>query len=338
MLIGNYSVIAKQVSRNIGGQSQTDRSNWNRTGDMRNWGDKADGTNWDMIAIPQGTGPVTGWFLPVVGGDMVANRTAWCTVNATALGVMGFPIEGSADISIAVPNATAELVTFGTGSAEVELESTGTLSGSINGGGSASVSVSGNTSLLGAIASGGGASEFSLSAGASILPIDDTEQLSVGFAGVNLLATASILPMDDTPPARGASASFAVTGSLTPYAVGFMVGNALPYTELSPQSLAAAIWDKTATEHNLAGTMGNKLNTASSGGVDLSALSEAVWQYAVETGYSAEDIMRLMAATLVGDASGLEGTAPSFYAIDGSKARVSASHIDGVRIVTLDAT
>lgn len=37
------------------------------------------------------------------------------------------------------------------------------------------------------------------------------------------------------------SATLAVTGSLTPYAIGHMTGAALPYTELSPQSLADAV-------------------------------------------------------------------------------------------------
>jgi hypothetical protein len=66
-------------------------------------------------------------------------------------------------------------------------------------------------------------------------------------------------------------------------ATGNMSGDITPYTELSPQSLAAAVWNALASNYNDAGTMGNKLNTASSGGVDLNALSEAVWEYGTRT-------------------------------------------------------
>ena len=45
-----------------------------------------------------------------------------------------------------------------------------------------------------------------------------------------------------------------------------MQGEWTPYTELSPENLARAVWDALATQFNDAGTMGNKLNTASSGG------------------------------------------------------------------------
>jgi hypothetical protein len=74
-----------------------------------------------------------------------------------------------------------------------------------------------------------------------------------------------------------ASASFAFTGGLTAYGVGHMVGNALPYTELSPQSLANAVWSVILAEYTEIGTAGNALGLASSGGVDYTALSNAVW-------------------------------------------------------------
>lgn len=62
-----------------------------------------------------------------------------------------------------------------------------------------------------------------------------------------------------------------------------MQGEWTPYTELSPENLARAVWDALATQFNDAGTMGNKLNTASSGGVDMNAMAQAVWEYASRT-------------------------------------------------------
>ena len=55
-----------------------------------------------------------------------------------------------------------------------------------------------------------------------------------------------------------------------------MEGEWTPFTDLSPENLARAVWDALATQYNDTGTMGNKLNTASSGGVDLTALAAAV--------------------------------------------------------------
>ncbi len=62
-----------------------------------------------------------------------------------------------------------------------------------------------------------------------------------------------------------------------------MAGEWTPFTELSPEGLANAVWSALAAQYNEAGTMGNKLNTASSGGVDLNALAEAVWEYVDRT-------------------------------------------------------
>lgn len=55
-----------------------------------------------------------------------------------------------------------------------------------------------------------------------------------------------------------------------------MQGEWTPYTELSPENLARAVWDAIATQFNESGTMGAKLNLASAGGVDLEALAQAI--------------------------------------------------------------
>lgn len=78
-------------------------------------------------------------------------------------------------------------------------------------------------------------------------------------------------------------ASFALTGSANLKGNLSLAGDVTPFTELSPENLAAAVWNALATQFNEAGTMGAKLNTASSGGVDLDALAAAVWAYATRT-------------------------------------------------------
>lgn len=49
-----------------------------------------------------------------------------------------------------------------------------------------------------------------------------------------------------------------------------------PFTELSPQNLANAVWGALSSQFNSVGSMGARLNTASSGGVDLNALTAAI--------------------------------------------------------------
>lgn len=51
----------------------------------------------------------------------------------------------------------------------------------------------------------------------------------------------------------------------------------------SAEDVAQAIWNSQASTYNYSGTMGNKLNTASSGGVDIEALAQAVWEYTTRT-------------------------------------------------------
>jgi hypothetical protein len=66
-------------------------------------------------------------------------------------------------------------------------------------------------------------------------------------------------------------------------AIGNLSGAITPYTELSPQNLAAAVWEAIALDYNATGTMGNKLNLAASGSIDYDALAQAVWTYVSRT-------------------------------------------------------
>lgn len=62
-------------------------------------------------------------------------------------------------------------------------------------------------------------------------------------------------------------------------AKGNISADITPFTTLSPENLARAVWDGLATEFNRADTMGEKLNSSAVGGVDYNALAEAVWEY-----------------------------------------------------------
>ena len=99
------------------------------------------------------------------------------------------------------------------------------------------------------------------------LPTNDTPPARNASSSFTLFGTASPLPENDAPPARTASATISFSGILTPYALGHMVGSALPYTELSPQSLADAVWSCQAADFTVTGTMGRKINDGGAGGL-----------------------------------------------------------------------
>ena len=91
--------------------------------------------------------------------------------------------------------------------------------------------------------------------------------LSAAAAGIasgstSMSATAS-LAIDSAGIAFGsvamaASAALAIDST----GIGSMTVDMQPYTELSPQSLAAAVWSSLAADNNDAGSMGEKLNDA----------------------------------------------------------------------------
>jgi hypothetical protein len=92
-----------------------------------------------------------------------------------------------------------------------------------------------------------------------------------------------------TPAILGAEASgtgtstITITGTLSPYAIGQMIGSTVDNTVLTSTLIAAAVWDELLANHTDPGSAGNALATASSGGVDLNLLAQAVWEYATRT-------------------------------------------------------
>lgn len=105
-----------------------------------------------------------------------------------------------------------------------------------------------------------------------VIGMDGTGSMTfTGSGGLSM-----IVPFDGT-------GSFGITGSGDLRGRLSMSGSWTPFSELSPESLAAAVWDAVASANNDAGTMGQKLNSAASGGVDLNALAAAVWEYATRT-------------------------------------------------------
>lgn len=62
-----------------------------------------------------------------------------------------------------------------------------------------------------------------------------------------------------------------------------MSGEWTPFTELSPEGLASAVWNSMLSEYSTTGSAGKALSMASSGGVDLVAMAQAILDAAAVT-------------------------------------------------------
>ena len=96
--------------------------------------------------------------------------------------------------------------------------------------------------------------------------------------------------------------------------------------EFSAEALASAVWDAEAANYGTAGTMGEKVNDAGS--------ASNPWTEVIESGFTAAEILRMIAAVVQGNATGLENGAPDFKGLDGTTTRVQATYVNGVRTVT----
>jgi hypothetical protein len=124
------------------------------------------------------------------------------------------------------------------------------------------------------------------------------------FAGLGTTALATItLDGSATPAAIGhmdAAGVLTVDGTVVPYGAGFMEATTDFGNELSPVALA-----------------------------------NAVWQRVIEAGFSAEAVLRILAAHAAGSATGLEGANPQFTGLDGTTLRIDGTYSGGTR--TIDA-
>jgi len=96
------------------------------------------------------------------------------------------------------------------------------------------------------------------------------------------------------------TSSFTITGTLAPYGIGYMYGSTVDDSIVTNDTIASAVWAKV-----------------------------------IEAGYSAEQIVRLLAAHAAGSATGLEGSDPQFVGLDGVTTRINGTYSAGTR--TIDA-
>lgn len=251
--IGVFRTYGGTASNNC--YPQGARGNYARTGMMRNI-TAGEGITDDKVGVPMGYAD-RGWIMPQKGG-MISARTTGIAFSATGSGLRGLPGEGSASFSLTFADAAGQLI--------------------VSGEGTASFTISTNTPLLTASIGGSGAASFTLSATGLL----GAEASLTGEASFTLSAAGSALPLDDTSPARTASATLTISGTLTPYAVGNMIGSTETGGALSEGSIASAVWSAAAASNTITGTMGELLNGAG-GGSSPGAVADAVWAAAIRT-------------------------------------------------------
>lgn len=158
--------------------------------------------------------------------------------------------------------------------ASLGLSATG--SGALGYGIAGTASLSLEASAIGQLIAGAvGTATIGLTAsGAVTATIGTTGAATIGLSGAASIGALGWMEGQST---------LGMDGSMVSYAIGHMVGSTEETGVLTPGSIASAVWQTVAAEQNTAGTMGSKLNTASSGGVDLDALAAAVWAYTVRT-------------------------------------------------------
>lgn len=131
---------------------------------------------------------------------------------------------------------------------------------------------------LGFAASSGALSLVASLAGSGSITMAGAAALSgvVQMAGSGSMSLSGVGGLSMIVPLAG-NGAWSLSGSGDMRMRLSMTGSWTPFTALSPEGLAAAVWAAQASANNAAGTMGSKLNTSSTGGVDVAAVADAVW-------------------------------------------------------------
>lgn len=167
----------------------------------------------------------------------------------------------------------------------------------VSGSGSVTFSLDTNAPLLTASLNGAGTTSFSLTTNTPILGAEASLTGEASF--VVTTNSPVIFPLDDDSPLRTGTATLTLTGALVPYAIGSMEG------------------------------------TTEEAGLSNAGIANSVWGKVIEAGFTADQILRLLAAHAAGSATGLEGSNPQFTGLDGVTLRIDGAYVAGTR--TIDA-
>jgi hypothetical protein len=168
-----------------------------------------------------------------------------------------------------------------------------------------------------------------------------------GAMGLNAIGSASFTitiadAQGDLVVSGAGTASFTIT--TTANAVATLNGDGTASMTFSATAGATALaWGASLSSFTISGTLtpyavGHMEGTTEEAGLSNAGIANSVWAKVIEAGYSAEGIMRLLAAHAAGSATGLEGADPQFVGLDGVTTRINGTYSAGTRTIdTLDA-
>lgn len=298
-LIGNYSVLAKNPGRSIGGGSiglGMNRSDFNKPGQARG---AFTGDDWDPLSgIPDGYRPPYCWVIPIKAGGLAARK------NISGSGDMAGSVAGGKNAAATIAGTgdvtgTAQLIV----SLVAAIGGTGTISGA---------QLQAFLQLAAAIGGSGGVTA----------QIKALGHLAAALDGEGDIVSSSVLTALGT-----LAAQITVTGAT-----------------LTTANVAAAVWSAIATANNTAGTMGEKLNAASSAGdpwgtalpgaygpgtagdIVGNFLEDLLDNSNIEAGLTVRQALRVIGAALAGKISGSSGTTVTIRnAVADTKDRIVAT-------------
>ena len=188
-----------------------------------------------------------------------------------------------------------------------------------------------------------------------LLPLQPGGMSSVNYAGASIAASATgTMGMPATASAQLTLLADAI-GSMITSGSGAASLSLLLANALLTASLSGA--GSSALQLSSAGSIGAKANvigsamasiqaalqayavgqmagdTIDDGVLTAQAIAQAVGDRIIEAGLSADDVARLLLAFAAGNATGLDGADPKFYARDGATVRIDGSYSGGNRTI-----
>lgn len=229
---------------------RNNRDNWNKTGRLRNYhcGDANISGLTDRGSQPAGNTHPVAYVLAQKPGRIASHQLTEVSVNLSGNAALGSLIFTLSCVIGVDGTATGTLIIGSLIDGTVALIIDGSAVGmmTLSGAGEAVITITASGAILGHIPAAGAA------------PMEIGAVLNA--AALGWLVGNGPITLD---------------GSLLPYAVGWMQGTTQE-TGMTPTGVAAAVWNALAASYNLAGTMGERLNTAG-GGSSPEDIADAVW-------------------------------------------------------------
>lgn len=298
-------------------------------------------------------------FQPLKVQEMASFREAFIGINVAGAGALGYGIAGNGGLAVDVHGALMAIV-WANGAARIALNAgaIATALAHLTATGSIAVDASLTSYALGKMAasgrislaaealgqlviSGEGAALIGIGADgemAAVIAGEGAARIAIGASGDlvgALFGTAGARITIDAEAALAAIGELAAAGliavgaDLVPYALGEMAGSTTGGGDtLTTSSIASAVWSAAAGANDSPGSMGEKLNDSGS--------ASNPWTEVIESGYTAAEILRVLAAVAAGR-SEKDGSTLTFRDLGDTKDRVSGTVSNGERTaVTLE--